>query len=452
MATIWKRKDRDVWVVDYRDATGKRIRLTASTRQDAETLMADKIKEAKEPGLLNAAARDLTLKEYTAEWLDRVKGDLEEKTWRSYKQNLERHVVPALGHLKVREITVSHVARLLADKRKARYGKGEGKPYSRTALRLMKASLSSVLTDAVELDGLLKSNPALAITSRKKRNRAGTSQPEANPMTAKQWNAFLAHAVLREQQGLLPYRLRVMWDLRVKTGLRPEEAYALHVGDVDQRTKTLRVERAVSFGRIKPTKTHERRIVDLTDELADLLGDYVDFVKAEALAGNVPEPYWLFPGREGGLVTEADERWHRDLFKQILSAAKLPDFTPYDLRHTFASLLLSNYAPLLYVSKQMGHAKPTTTLTNYAKWVPSGEQRFVNLLDQLSKKVGTKSWHQVDITDGEDSEVLEKDGGPCRDRTYGPLIKSCTGTVSPFAFHRPPLSFNVFNRATSNGF
>ena len=33
-------------------------------------------------------------------------------------------------------------------------------------------------------------------------------------------------------------------------------------------------------------------------------------------------------------------------------------------------------------------------------------------------------WHQVDIIEEEDSEVLKKFGGPCRGRTYGPLIKS----------------------------
>ena len=102
--------------------------------------------------------------------------------------------------------------------------------HQRTTLQLMKAALSSVLTDAVELDGLLKSNPALAITSRKKRNRVGTSRPDVNPMTTKQRDAFLAHALVREQQGLLPYSLRIMWTLRVKTGLRPEEAYGMHVG------------------------------------------------------------------------------------------------------------------------------------------------------------------------------------------------------------------------------
>jgi integrase len=424
MATIWKRKDRDAWTVDYRDAAGKRIRLLATSREEAEGLLADKIKETKEECPSSFLDRDITLTDYATSWLERVKGDLEEKTHRSYKQNLDHHVVPVLGRLKVREVAVSHVARFLADKRKARYGAGEGKPYSRTALRLMKAALSSLLTDAVELDGLLKTNPALAITSRKKRSRAGISRPEVNPMTAKQRDAFLAQAILREQRDLLPYRLRVMWELRVKTGLRPEEAYALHTGDVDLSTQTLRVERAVSMGRLKSTKTHERRAVDLSDGLASLLAEYVDFVKAEAVAAALPEPYWLFPGRDGGLVTEADERWHRDLFKQVVNAAKLPAFVPYDLRHSYASILLSNNVPLPYVSQQLGHSKPTTTLEHYTKWLPSGNQRFVNVLDGLSAKAGTKTWHQAERTAGPEAEVIEKDGGPSEDRTRGPLIKS----------------------------
>jgi len=165
--------------------------------------------------------------------------------------------------------------------------------------------------------------------------------------------------------------------------------------------------------------------VDLSDGLAVLLAEYIDFVKAEAVAGNVQEPHWLFPGREGALATESDERWHRDLFKQVVSAAKLPGFVPYDLRHTFASLLLSSNVPLLYVSKQLGHAKATTTLDHYAKWLPNGEQRFVNMLDTQIEKVGTKTWHQVDIIEKQNAEVVEKFGGPCRGRTYGPLIKRC---------------------------
>ena len=81
------------------------------------------------------------------------------------------------------------------------------------------------------------------------------------------------------------------------------------------------------------------------------------------------------------------------------------------------------------MSKQLGHAKPTTTLDHYARWLPSGEQRFVNLLDAEYEKVSTNDWHQVDVIAEEDTEVVEKFGGPCRGRTYGPLIKRDRNSV-----------------------
>ena len=42
-----------------------------------------------------------------------------------------------------------------------------------------------------------------------------------------------------------------MLALRVKTGVRPEEAYGMQVGDIDLGTKTIRIERAVSLGDIR---------------------------------------------------------------------------------------------------------------------------------------------------------------------------------------------------------
>jgi len=84
------------------------------------------------------------------------------------------------------------------------------------------------------------------------------------------------------------------------------------------------------------------------------------------------------------------------------------------------------------VSQQLGHSKPTTTLKHYAKWMPSGNRRYVDVLDREFEKV----WHQklaptaemkADL-DRPKSEVYEKVkeeiGGPCRGRTCGPLIKS----------------------------
>jgi len=41
--------------------------------------------------------------------------------------------------------------------------------------------------------------------------------------------------------------------------------------------------------------------------------------------------------------------------------AGLPRHRLYDLRHTFATHLLADRAPITYVAAQLGHRKPTTT-------------------------------------------------------------------------------------------
>lgn len=59
-------------------------------------------------------------------------------------------------------------------------------------------------------------------------------------------------------------------------------------------------------------------------------------------------------------------------------------------RHTSAALLLSEGVPFVYVAQPLGHAKPTTALKHYAKWMPSGNRRYVDVLDREAEKV----WHK----------------------------------------------------------
>jgi integrase len=66
----------------------------------------------------------------------------------------------------------------------------------------------------------------------------------------------------------------------------------------------------------------------------------------------------------------------------FFSESELPSFSPYDLRHTYASLLLSAGVPLLYVAQQLGHSKPTITLKYYPRWIPSGDANHVGVLER----------------------------------------------------------------------
>ena len=80
-----------------------------------------------------------------------------------------------------------------------------------------------------------------------------------------------------------------------------------------------------------------------------------------------------------------------------------------DVGRTFASLLLAEGAPITYVSAQLGHTNPSTTLRFYARWIPIKGRRWVEVLDtpgaNLEPKVEPKRlFGEGGVTEVVDSE------------------------------------------------
>ena len=72
-------------------------------------------------------------------------------------------------------------------------------------------------------------------------------------------------------------------------------------------------------------------------------------------------------------------------FKSALKKAKVGDHRVHDCRHTYASLMLSEGAKLIYVSGQLGHATPMITLGIYAHAMPDEANDAVNMLAGIYK-------------------------------------------------------------------
>ena len=148
----------------------------------------------------------------------------------------------------------------------------------------------------------------------------------------------------------------------------------------------------MNLGQLKATKTYETQTVDLTPDLARSLQRHLVWLRSEALRLGHGQPEWIFPNKAWHPL---DKGTAGDAFRRALKRAKLPGFRLYDLRHTFASLLLAAGAPITYVSSQLGHANPrrppcATTRGGSRARGAAGWTRSTRLVPNLEPKSGTK--------------------------------------------------------------
>lgn len=79
-------------------------------------------------------------------------------------------------------------------------------------------------------------------------------------------------------------------------------------------------------------------------------------------------------------------------FRRLIKAAGLPEIRFHDLRHTAASLMLNQGLPLIYVSRRLGHARPSITLDVYGHLIPYMQLEAAEMIDELVTPV---QLHQI---------------------------------------------------------
>src|SRR5205814_5895724 len=126
------------------------------------------------------------------------------------------------------------------------------------------------------------------------------------------------------------------------------------------RERTLLVESAVSLGSVESTKTGRRRTVPLAGPLAQDLAEW-------RLHAGRPEPEALvFPGHDGGPWSlAAYQNWRRRIYAPAATAAGIERPRPYDLRHSYVSLLIAEGHNVVEAARRAGHA-PQMALDTYA--------------------------------------------------------------------------------------
>lgn len=295
-----QRRKRDgtiytVWRVRWHDAAGVERNRTFDSRADAEAFEA-KVRLAKRGGgLASLDAGRETLAEFAEQWWELyARPNLQAATLANYAAPWNKHALPRLGAVRLRDLSPSVVAAFRRELEVA----GIGAPTTRKTLVV----LQSMLRTAVEWERI-GSNPVQA--TRKPtvvRTRVVRPVPPGGVERLRAW--LLKHRELRDATlvSVLAY-----------AGVRPQEALALRWRSIGERT--LLVEEAVAYGRLKGQKSgRPPRTVRLLDPLRRDLADWW------LACGRPGDEAFLFAASDGGPWPLHDwQNWRRRTFSAAAS-------------------------------------------------------------------------------------------------------------------------------------
>ena len=333
-------------------ATGQRRAEEYDRQADAIDRLAELRLARRRPGPLEDPRAAVTLAEHVEHWWDEhATRTLADATLRSYAGAWNRHALPRVGDVELRDLTPGRVATL----RDELVRDGVGAP----TIRVVMAMLQSMLRRAVE-DDLIPANPVAQI--RKPRLPARRAVRPLTPEAVEGIRRALTQPEHRAFVSVLAY-----------AGLRPEEALALEWRHI--RKATILVEQKVVDGRIETGQktTRPPRTVDLADALRRELAEL------RLAAGRPGDGALVLPARDGApWAADRYRNWRRRIFRPAAAAAGLacaPPWSaerpydgprPYDLRHSFASLLIhEGRLSVVEIAAQMGN-DPTMTLGTYS--------------------------------------------------------------------------------------
>jgi integrase len=334
------RKRGTGWRVRWRDGARNRAR-TFDRKADAVAFEAEVRRRRVAGDLRPLEAGRETLQEFAEEWWRlHALPNLARTTLASYASLWDAHVLPRLGATPLRELDPLSLAAFRAELTAAGVGPA--------AVRRVMVILQGVLERAVEWQHI-PANPARAV--RKPPQRRDRAVRPLSPLAVERARAHLL--------DLGRIRDAVLVTVLAYAGLRPGEALALTWSHI--RDRIILVERAVALGELKTTKTARTRTVRL---LAPLAADLREWRIAQ---GRPAGEALVFPGRGGAIWgDDAWRYWRRRVFTPAVKAVGLDSpVRPYDLRHSFVSLLLAEGTNVVEIARQAGHS-PTMTLSTYA--------------------------------------------------------------------------------------
>jgi integrase len=285
-----------------------------------------------------------TLEMIIGEWYS-----LNEQRWqpgtKERYQCIIRESLRPLHNLPMEQVDRTRVKRLLVELLKIR---------SANTVEVVHTVISGLFTEAIDL-GYTEINPAYGLLKKilPPKNKRNLTEPD--PFNREDLGAFLEAAWAK-----LPEPFSLILEVMAMTGMRLGEALAMCWENLDSRNCQYNVAETTRHGRFGPPKSGKRHI-DLDETLVGKLDTHIKKLRKDCMAAGVL-PHYLFPG-----ITQ---RMAQGAVRRACMAARLRTRSSHDLRHTYATLLLTDHYSPAYVQKQLGHHSISMTVDIYGHWIP----------------------------------------------------------------------------------
>ena len=369
MAHVQRRQDRPGWVARYVDPSGRERSQSFRRKIDAERFLTT-VESSKLRGeWIDPRLARTTLLDFSERWVGTI-SDRAASTRAGYMTKLNVHVLPVFGCVQLRAVSGLAIREWVA-------GMQAG-GVSRHTARQAKQVLGAILKLAVE-EGYIARNPAAGVKIGK---------------VARGEQQFLTDAQVAELAVWIDRRYSEWVWFMAYSGLRWGEGAALRRGRVTgNRVRVVESLSEVGGAHFRPTKTYDTRTVVLPKFVGELLAGYL------ASAGEPGSEDLVFTSPEGGPLNSRNFR--RRVWSPALEAAGLPaSLRMHDLRHTCASLMISEGANPKQVQCHLGHSSITVTMDNYGHLFSGDVEALAERMDARIRRTGLILRRDADGTPG----------------------------------------------------
>lgn len=323
------KKEANLAYLEFQSENNKKIKKEASS---------------KEP-------REMLFKTLAEGYLQNLKTRVKESSYLTQQSKLNKHLIPCFGEKKIKEITPLAVLEWQQGIEQYAYR-------HKKSLRTLLSSIYRFGERYYDIQNIMVKVEPLRNTEPPK---------EMDYWTLEEFKLFIDAC---EEEDI-----KLLFKFLYITGCRKGECQAVTWRDIDFKNATVRINKNITrktedglYKVVSPKNLTSNRTIDLPEGFCKELERH--------RAANLDE--FVF----GGIRPIPDKTIERGL-KKYAEKAGIKTIRVHDLRHSCASLLISQGISIVAVSKRLGHKDVEQTLNTYAHLMPKEADKIVEILENI---------------------------------------------------------------------